>query len=90
VEAAIQALITAQDERIEVAVAAVADPARGERLIVLHTGFSGDWAAVLDGIPDLPALWRPKARDVRQVESIPRLGTGKRDLAGIKRLAAEV
>jgi len=91
VEAAVQQAITAtgaDPAMIEIAVSAVSDPARGERLIVLHTGFTGDWAALLDGLADLPALWRPKARDVKLVEAIPKLGTGKRDLAGIKRLAA--
>jgi hypothetical protein len=34
-------------------------------------------------------LWRPKAKDVHRVEAIPKLGTGKRDLGAIKRLAAE-
>ena len=91
VEAAVQEAITAtgaDPALIEIAVSAVSDPARGERLIVLHTGFTGDWTTLLDGLAHLPALWRPKARDVKQVEAIPKLGTGKRDLAGIKRLAA--
>jgi acyl-[acyl-carrier-protein]-phospholipid O-acyltransferase/long-chain-fatty-acid--[acyl-carrier-protein] ligase len=73
---------------IEVAVASVTDEARGERLIILHTGFTGDWEALLAKLDHLPALWRPRVRDVRTVEGIPKLGTGKRDLAGLKKLAA--
>ncbi len=80
--------IVGADATIEIAVASITDEARGERLIVLHTGFTGDWEKLLASLEDLPALWRPRSRDVRQVEAIPKLGTGKRDLAGLKKLAA--
>ncbi|MBA3697543.1 MAG: MFS transporter [Planctomycetes bacterium] len=80
--------IVGNDAAIEIAVASVTDEARGERLIVLHTGFTGDWETLLASLEHLPALWRPRSRDVRQVEAIPKLGTGKRDLAGLKKLAA--
>jgi acyl-[acyl-carrier-protein]-phospholipid O-acyltransferase/long-chain-fatty-acid--[acyl-carrier-protein] ligase len=86
VESAIQGRVGSD---IEVAVSAVADASRGERLVVLHTGWQGDWSPLLDGLAELPPLWRPRTRDVHAVESIPRLGTGKRDLGGIKKLAAE-
>ncbi len=84
------ALQTAVGLDIEVAVAAISDSARGERLVILHTTFAGSWDAVLTTIEHLPPLWRPKARDAREVPAIPKLGTGKRDLAGLKRLAAEL
>lgn len=80
--------IVGAEATIEIAVASVTDEARGERLIVLHTGFTGDWEKLLASLEHLPALWRPRSRDVRQVEAIPKLGTGKRDLAGLKKLAA--
>jgi len=83
------ALATIAGTEIEVAVAAVSDPVKGERVLVLHTGYLGTpdvWFACLESFP---ALWRPKAKDVHLVDAIPKLGTGKRDLAGIKRLAAE-
>ncbi len=85
IEAALQ---TAAGDACEIAVAAIADESRGERLVVLHTGFTGSWDDLLKSLETFPALWRPKPRDVRQVEAIPKLGTGKRDLAGIKTLAA--
>lgn len=91
VEAAVfQAVLTivGPDATIEVAVAAITDEARGERLIILHTGFTGDWEKLLADLAELPALWRPRSRDVRLVDGIPKLGTGKRDLAGLKKLAA--
>jgi acyl-[acyl-carrier-protein]-phospholipid O-acyltransferase/long-chain-fatty-acid--[acyl-carrier-protein] ligase len=73
----------------EIAVTAVADPSRGERLVVLHTGFTGSNDDLLRQLDECPPLWRPKARDVHLVESIPKLGTGKRDLGSMKKLAAE-
>ena len=91
VEAAVfQAVLTivGPDATIEIAVAAITDEARGERLIILHTGFTGDWEKLLADLAELPALWRPRSRDIRLVEAIPKLGTGKRDLAGLKKLAA--
>jgi acyl-[acyl-carrier-protein]-phospholipid O-acyltransferase/long-chain-fatty-acid--[acyl-carrier-protein] ligase len=78
----------AMPEDIELAVAAVADESRGERLVVLHTGFTGDWAEVLTRLDAQPALWKPRTKDIRQVPAIPKLGTGKRDLAALKALAA--
>ena len=85
----IEALLQAgMPEDIELAVAAVADESRGERLVVLHTGFTGDWAPVLARLDSQPALWKPRSKDIRQVPAIPKLGTGKRDLAGLKALAA--
>jgi acyl-[acyl-carrier-protein]-phospholipid O-acyltransferase/long-chain-fatty-acid--[acyl-carrier-protein] ligase len=86
IEAALQ---TAVGEACELAIAAVADTARGERLVLLHTEFSGSWETVIATLEHLPPLWRPKPKDARRVDAIPKLGTGKRDLAGIKRLAAE-
>jgi acyl-[acyl-carrier-protein]-phospholipid O-acyltransferase/long-chain-fatty-acid--[acyl-carrier-protein] ligase len=73
---------------IELAIAAVADESRGERLVVLHTGYQGDWNQLIAALERFPALWRPKVRDVHLVEAIPKLGTGKRDLSALKRLAA--
>jgi len=77
-------------ERCEVAVAAVPDSERGERLIVLVAGENPPPAdELVAAAAQLAALWRPKAKDVHRVEALPRLGTGKRDLAGVKRMAAE-
>ncbi|HYE05856.1 MAG TPA: MFS transporter [Planctomycetota bacterium] len=85
VEAALQSAV---GEAGEIAVAAVPDPARGERLIVLHTT-AIEVEAVLRALDAHPPLWRPKPKDFMRVEAIPKLGTGKRDLAGLKKLAAE-
>lgn len=83
-------LQAAMGDRAEVAVAAVPDPDRGERLIVLVAGEEAIPAdELLKPAAELAPLWRPKSRDVHRVPSLPRLGTGKRDLAGVKRMAAE-
>lgn len=74
----------------EVVVSAVPDATRGERLVVMHTGVVGGAEALLKALDDQPALWRPKARDVIEIESIPKLGTGKMDLGLIKKRAQEL
>ena len=87
VEAAIQA---PHADVCEIAVSAVPDVDRGERLVVLVAGENPPSAEdIVAGAAELVALWRPKAKDVHRIEAMPRLGTGKRDLAGVKRLAAE-
>lgn len=90
VEEALQAAVSeaGADEACEVAVAAVHDWRRGERLLVLHTGrlpaAPEDLIAALD---ELPALWRPKASAFHEVEELPMLGTGKRSLGEIQKMA---
>lgn len=74
----------------EVAVAAVPDAGRGERLVILHTGLAIDWEKAIAACTDLPPLWRPRAKDAFKIPAMPHLGTGKRDLGGVKKLAAQV
>lgn len=86
----VQAALSAIAAESEVVVSAVPDPNRGERLIVMHTGVTGGADALLKALDEQPALWRPKAKDIYLVESIPKLGTGKLDLARVKQLAWEL
>jgi len=37
---------------------------------------------------ELPRLWLPKREDIRFLETIPSLGTGKVDLRAVRELAA--
>ena len=73
-----------------VAVAAVPDARRGERLVVLHLK---EFGAKLKGAFDqlrtrgLPNLWVPDVRDCYPVEAFPALGSGKLDLRGVSELA---
>jgi acyl-[acyl-carrier-protein]-phospholipid O-acyltransferase/long-chain-fatty-acid--[acyl-carrier-protein] ligase len=70
-------------------VTAVPDEAKGERLVALHTDPALSAQEVWERLSqsDLPKLWIPKREDIRFVESIPTLGTGKVDLRAVRRLA---
>jgi acyl-[acyl-carrier-protein]-phospholipid O-acyltransferase/long-chain-fatty-acid--[acyl-carrier-protein] ligase len=75
------------------AVTAVPDEKRGERLIVLHlpafTMPKREMAQKL-GERGIPNLWVPGDRDYFEVKELPVLGTGKLDLRKVKELALEV
>ena len=70
-------------------VTAVPDAAKGERLVALHTDPDLDAQQIWERLSesDLPKLWVPKREDIRFVESIPTLGTGKIDLRAVRALA---
>ncbi len=74
----------------EVAITAVPDSSKGERLIVLHTGLPCSEAEALQALADFPPLFRPRARDFFRVDEIPVLGTGKRNLKAVKELAVQI
>lgn len=73
-----------------VAVTALPDPKRGERLFVLYSPempvSPGEVVARLKA-SELPRLWIPSAEDFVPVDAIPILGTGKVDLRRLKELA---
>ena len=74
-----------------VAVAGVPDERKGERLVILHRKLPvgvDELHAKLTA-SGLPRLWVPRRDDFFEVEEIPVLGTGKVDLKGLKKLAAE-
>ncbi len=71
------------------AVTAIPDERKGERLVVLHTAEAGD-AASLHAIierAELPNLWKPARDAYRQVDALPLTATGKLDLKGLRQLA---
>ncbi|WP_084167428.1 acyl-[ACP]--phospholipid O-acyltransferase [Pelobacter seleniigenes] len=73
------------------AVTAVADSRKGEKLVVLHTEEAGsreDLQRALAGC-DLPNLWRPASDSFLPVAELPLLGSGKLDLKGLRQLAEE-
>jgi acyl-[acyl-carrier-protein]-phospholipid O-acyltransferase/long-chain-fatty-acid--[acyl-carrier-protein] ligase len=74
------------------AVTAVPDEKKGERIVVIHTLSAEKLAPVLVKLPqcDLPALWKPRGNQFFHVEALPFLGTGKLDLRGVKKFAAEM
>jgi len=71
------------------AVTAIPDEKKGERLVVVHTLKEDDLRKCLDRLAktDLPALWKPKPDQFVHVEQLPYLGTGKLDLRRLRELA---
>ncbi|HVK11799.1 MAG TPA: AMP-binding protein [Gemmataceae bacterium] len=76
-----------------VAVAAIPDDKRGERLVVLHLAAMGMPPREMGkklGERGMPNLWVPGDRDYFEVKELPLLGTGKLDLKRVKDVALEV
>ena len=81
-----------EDTEARLAVSAVPDASRGEKLIVLYTQLAKPTAQLVNELSEtgVPNLWLPSTEAFYQVEKIPVLGTGKLDLAAIKKMALEV
>lgn len=89
-EALLQALGARADE-LELAVTGLEDCERGERLVVVHTPLELDvaaWAARAREL-GLARLFVPRPDAFVVVPELPRLASGKLDLAALKRLAAQ-
>ena len=73
-------------------VTAVADERRGDTLIAFVSDTTTEpgeiWSRLMNS--ELPKLWIPKREDIRMIDSLPLLGTGKVDLGAIKKLALAV
>lgn len=89
VEEGLCSQITNSTEEINLAVTAVPDDRKGERLIVLYTTMDKTPAELCAGLSaqGLPNLFIPSQDSFLQVERLPVLGTGKIDLKGLKDLA---
>jgi acyl-[acyl-carrier-protein]-phospholipid O-acyltransferase/long-chain-fatty-acid--[acyl-carrier-protein] ligase len=74
------------------AVTAVPDPVKGERIVAFYAraDVSPDtlWTR-LSGMDGLPRLGLPRRGNLVRIDAIPTLGTGKVDLAAVRRLALE-
>ncbi|KAA5541438.1 AMP-binding protein [Roseiconus nitratireducens] len=81
-----------EEEHLKVCVTSVADPKKGERLVVLHRPLCKDVDVILSDLKaaGLPNLFIPSKDSFYLVDRIPLLGTGKLDLKGAKELAVEV
>ena len=92
VEEAIREILGYEEDELKVAVMAVPDPKKGERLVVLYTELGQRPEQICRALAGrLPPLWVPSPDSFCQVEAIPVLGTGKLDLSRLKELAlAEV
>jgi acyl-[acyl-carrier-protein]-phospholipid O-acyltransferase/long-chain-fatty-acid--[acyl-carrier-protein] ligase len=71
------------------AITAIPDEKKGERLIVVHTLADDVFRDCVERLAksDLPALWKPKPDQFLRVEQLPYLGTGKLDLRKLRELA---
>ncbi len=80
------------EERPEIAVSAVPDDRKGERLVVLHTPLPFDVQLLTASLSQsqLPVLYQPRPDQYYKVPEIPKLGTGKTDLKGLKDLALDL
>jgi acyl-[acyl-carrier-protein]-phospholipid O-acyltransferase/long-chain-fatty-acid--[acyl-carrier-protein] ligase len=90
-EAIVKILNLEESEEPTVAVTAVPDARKGERLVVLHTGLSKPPEQICRelGQAGLPPIWIPSPESFHQVDVIPVLGTGKLALKEVKDLALE-
>ena len=71
------------------AVTAVPDEKKGEKLVVIFTRGATDAETLQRHLAEstLPNLWKPARDCYLEVEALPMLGTGKLDLKGLKELA---
>jgi acyl-[acyl-carrier-protein]-phospholipid O-acyltransferase/long-chain-fatty-acid--[acyl-carrier-protein] ligase len=76
-------------DEVELAVCALPDERKGERLVVLHTPLPFAVDAWLEALraSELPRLFHPRAEQFFEVDAIPQLGSGKTDLAAVRALA---
>ena len=89
VEEILQKILSDDEEKLAVAVTALPDERKGERLIVFYLPTDKTPQQITKELTaaGLPNLWVPSADSFFQVEQIPVLGTGKLDLQAIKELA---
>jgi acyl-[acyl-carrier-protein]-phospholipid O-acyltransferase / long-chain-fatty-acid--[acyl-carrier-protein] ligase len=71
------------------AVTAVPDEKKGEKLVVIYLKGATDAQTLQRHLCEsaLPNLWKPGRDSYLEVENLPMLGTGKLDLKGLKALA---
>jgi acyl-[acyl-carrier-protein]-phospholipid O-acyltransferase / long-chain-fatty-acid--[acyl-carrier-protein] ligase len=84
-------LIGGEHDKQPLAVTAIPDSKKGERLIVLHGKLDKSPDELRKGLSEagLPNLFIPSADSFVEVPELPVLGTGKLDLKGIRTLAKE-
>jgi acyl-[acyl-carrier-protein]-phospholipid O-acyltransferase / long-chain-fatty-acid--[acyl-carrier-protein] ligase len=79
----------AEDDDLRLAVTAIPDPEKGERLVVIHKPLDQPIDTILGRLSaaGLPNLWIPSRSSFVEVPEIPVLGAGKVDLKAVKQLA---
>ncbi len=91
IEEILMKMLGIEGDELSLAVTAVPDTRKGERIVVLHTGLARSPQHICHEMATsgVPPLWIPSADSFCQVESIPVLGSGKLDLRQVKLLAEE-
>ncbi len=91
IEELLQRMLTDDDEKVFVAVTAVPDERKGERLIVFHLPTDKPPAQITKDLAaqGLPNLWIPGNDSFFEVDEIPLLGTGKLDLQAVREMAQD-
>lgn len=88
------ASVPKEDDEVEIllAVTAVPDEKKGEKLVVLHKKLPCEIDHLRNQLSEsgLPNLWIPGKDCFVEIEEIPLLGTGKLDLKGIQLKAVEL
>jgi acyl-CoA synthetase (AMP-forming)/AMP-acid ligase II len=71
-------------------VTSLPDEAKGERLVAFYTDpdVTAQHVWELLSATPMPKLWLPKRDDLRFIDAIPTLGTGKVDLRAVRQLAS--
>lgn len=92
VEEALLQIVGGDEGACHVAVTAVPDEKKGERLVVLHTPIEQRPDQLCKALLDagLPKIAVPAANQFYEVAEIPVLGTGKLDLRAIRELAEQL
>ncbi|MEX2111942.1 MAG: AMP-binding protein [Pirellulales bacterium] len=91
IEELLQRMLSDDDEKVFVAVTAVPDERKGERLIVFHLPTEKSPAQITKDLAaqGLPNLWVPGNDSFFEVDEIPLLGTGKLDLQAVREMAQD-
>jgi acyl-[acyl-carrier-protein]-phospholipid O-acyltransferase/long-chain-fatty-acid--[acyl-carrier-protein] ligase len=91
IEEKLQRMLSDDDEKVAVAVTAVPDERKGERLIVFHLPTEKSPAEITKELAasGLPNLWVPGNDCFFEVDEIPVLGTGKLDLRAVREMAMD-
>lgn len=92
IEEAIIAAAAIDPDEVRVAVSAVPDAKKGERIVVLYTELPKTPEEICRILRSsgLPPIWQPAPDSFCKVDAIPVLGTGKLDLKQVKELAGKV
>jgi acyl-[acyl-carrier-protein]-phospholipid O-acyltransferase/long-chain-fatty-acid--[acyl-carrier-protein] ligase len=91
-EELLRQLGTSDADQLPLAVTAIPDPRKGERLVVVHgPALEKTPAQLCEGLraAGLPNLFIPGQDSFVQIDELPVLGTGKLDLKRIKQIALE-